>query len=147
MRVEIGSTENRLGKSIIIILNEYQGGLLRSCGRAANQLFEVGCCGEGTGPGIAYKRTQASQNNPWSWVLEGLDESDLTSGRNGLGGGSIGHEIDRFDVGHGSPAHCKIPASSVGHADDLGLSIKESRFLMINTLGTRTDKKRNCILI
>jgi hypothetical protein len=58
-------------------LTGQKGGLWRSRGRAANFLFGVGRCGEGTGPGVPYKRTAASNYPELSWIFEGIDKDEL----------------------------------------------------------------------
>jgi hypothetical protein len=120
------------------------GGLWRGRGRAANYLLGVGCCGEGTGPGVAYKRT-ANLNASLSWLFDGIPEDELI-GEHGFGGGASGDEIDRMDHEYGSPLNSIVVASSVGHPDWFGLFPEDVGFPMINTLGTQTDLIRSDIV-
>lgn len=126
-------------------LTGQKGGLWRSRGRAANFLFGVGCCGEGTGPGVPYKRTAASNDPKLSWIFEGIDKDDLL-GVEGFGGGASGDEIDRHDVKLGSPLNSIVLASSTGHSDDFGLFPEDMVFPMVNLLGTQTDLIRSDIV-
>lgn len=105
-------------------LTGQKGGLWRSRGRAANYLFGIGCCGEGTGPGVPYARTGASKSASFAGACEGIGDSDLI-GVQGFGGGASRDEIDRFNITNGSPANAVVLATSTGHADDSGLFPEE----------------------
>lgn len=126
-------------------LNGAQGGLWRSRGRAANYLVGLGCCGEGIGPGVPYKRV-ANLDGKYSWVFEGLGPEELI-GEHGFGGGASGDEIDRWDTEYGSPANAVILASSTGHSDEFGLFPEDAVFPITDTLGTQTDRIRSDMAI
>jgi hypothetical protein len=123
-----------------------QGGLWRSRGRPANVLFGVGCCGEGLGPGVPYRRTTAASEPPYSWIFNGIPEGDLL-GVNGFGGGASGDEIDSFSIENGSPLNTVVLATSTGHPDEFGIFPEEVGFPMTATLGTQTDKIRSDMII
>lgn len=123
-----------------------KGGLWRSRGRQANYLVGLGCCGEGIGPGVPYKRSAKSYNPEWAWAFSGIDPSLELLGVNGFGGGASGDEIDRFDAANGSPAGGTVLATSIGHSDDFGLFPEDCQFPMVNTLGTQTDLVRSDIV-
>lgn len=126
--------------------NGAQGGLWRSRGLPANVLRGVGCCGEGLGPGVPYRKTKQAGSPSWSWVFAGTESQDIF-GQNGFGGGASGDEIDRFDVENGSPAETIVLATSTGHPDEFGLFPEDSGFPMIDTLGTQTDKIRSDLTV
>ncbi|KAJ4363225.1 hypothetical protein N0V83_010345 [Neocucurbitaria cava] len=123
-----------------------QGGLWRSRGRPPNVLFGVGCCGEGIGPGVPYRRTDAARDESYSWVFEGIPDHELL-GVHGFGGGASGDEIDSFNLDNGSPANTVVLASSTGHPDEFGLFPEESGFPMVDTLGTQTNRIRSDMTI
>ena len=133
-------------------LNGAQGGLWRSRGRSANALFGIGCCGEGVGPGVPYRRTavaakaDAKKEARFAWVFEGLGPDELI-GEFGFGGGASGDEIDRWDPLHGSPEEAVVLASSTGHSDDFALFPEDYGFQDVKTLGTQTDRVRSDIVL
>lgn len=127
-------------------LNGARGGLWRSLGRAANYLFAMGCCGEGVGPGVAYKRTDVGQNGRYAWVFEGLSETELI-GEYGFGGGASGDEIDRWDPVHGSPEDAVVLATTIGHPDEFVLFPEDFGFQQTNITGTGTDLVRSDLVL
>jgi hypothetical protein len=125
-------------------LEGQRGGLWRSRGMSCNTLFGVGFCGQGTGPGVPYKRTEASRDPKLSWMFTGVD-GDLI-GEHGFGGGASGDEIDRYDVGNGSPQSALTLATSIGHSDEFGIAIEDLGFPAVNTLGTQTNLVRSDVV-
>lgn len=122
-------------------LDGQRGGLWRSRRMSCNTLFGVGFCAQGTGPGVPYRRTEASRDQRFSWMFDGV-RGDLI-GTLGFGGGASGDEIDRYDVKNGSPLDVSILATSTGHGDDFGITIEDLDFPALNTLGTQTDRIRS----
>lgn len=125
-------------------LDGQRGGLWRSRGMSCNTLFGVGFCAQGTGLGVPYRRTEASQVTKYSWMFEGV-EGDLI-GTHGFGGGASGDEIDRYGIENGSPRDALILATSTGHSDDFGIAIEDLLYPALNTLGTQTDRIRSDIV-
>ncbi|KAG0649925.1 N,N-dimethylformamidase heavy chain [Hyphodiscus hymeniophilus] len=129
-------------------LNGQLGGLWRDYGKAANYLLGVGCCGEGTGGGVAYRRKDNlcnTQAGLVSWMFKDIPEGELL-GENSLGalgGGASADEIDRMDFTYGSPSNIVVVASSIGHPDQFGLFPEDVGFPMMKTLGTQTDLIRS----
>ncbi|KAK3076436.1 hypothetical protein LTS18_013011, partial [Coniosporium uncinatum] len=111
---------------------------------SCNTLFGVGFSGQGTGPGVPYRRTEASRDPNLSWMFTGV-ESDLI-GEHGFGGGASGDEIDRFDVENGSPESALTLATSIGHSDDYGIAIEDLSYPALNTLGTQTNMIRSDVV-
>ncbi|EXJ83492.1 hypothetical protein A1O1_07115 [Capronia coronata CBS 617.96] len=126
-------------------LNGTQGGLWRTRGRSSHGLFGISFCGEGTGPGVPYKRTGAAENASFKWMFEGIPDGGLI-GEYGLGGGASGDEIDSFDLACGSPTNAVVVASSTGHPDEFGIAPECVGFPIINTLGTQTNEIRSDIV-
>ncbi|OKL63373.1 hypothetical protein UA08_01695 [Talaromyces atroroseus] len=125
-------------------LDGQRGALWRSRGMSCNTLFGVGFCAQGTGPGVPYRRTEASRDPRLSWMFTGVD-GDLI-GEHGFGGGASGDEIDRYDVGNGSPLTAVILATSIGHSDDFGIAVEDLGYPAVNTLGTQTDLIRSDVV-
>lgn len=121
-----------------------RGGLWRSRGMSCNTLFGVGFCAQGTGLGVPYRRTGESKNPRLSWMFTGID-GDLI-GEYGFGGGASGDEIDRYDVGNGSPEGALTLATSTGHSDDFGIAVEDLTFPALNTLGTQTNLIRSDVV-
>ncbi|KAJ0421687.1 hypothetical protein BJY00DRAFT_323172 [Aspergillus carlsbadensis] len=121
------------------------GGLWRSLGRAPNLLFGIGSCASGKGPGRPYIPTPEALSNPsLSWLWKGLDESSKKLlGTQGLAGGASGDELDRLDVGIGSPASAILLARSERHDDHFMLFNEELIFPMIGTLGSTSALVRS----
>jgi hypothetical protein len=126
-------------------LNGQQGGLWRSRGRSSHGLFGVAFNAEGTGPGVPYKRSEASFRPEFAWMFEGLSPDELI-GEYGLGGGASGDEIDSYDVQCGSPIHATVIATSVGHPDSFGITPECTTFPILATLGTQTREIRSDIV-
>ena len=125
-------------------LDGQRGGLWRSRGMSCNTLFGVGFCAQGTGLGVPYKRTEASRDDNLWWMFTGVGEDII--GEHGFGGGASGDEIDRFDVGNGSPAGALTLATSTGHSDDFGIAVEDLTFPALNTLGTQTNLIRSDVV-
>lgn len=125
-------------------LDGQRSGLWRSRGMSCNTLFGVGFCAQGGGPGVPYRRTEASEDPKLAWMFTGV-EGDLI-GEYGLGGGASGDEIDRYDVLNGSPESVLVLATSIGHSDEFGIAVEELSFPALNTLGTQTDLIRSDIV-
>lgn len=125
-------------------LDGRRGGLWRSRGMSCNTLFGVGFCGQGTGPGVPYKRTEASRDPKLAWMFTGVGE--ILIGEHGFGGGASGDEVDRFDVGNGRPEGALTLATSTGHSDEFGIAVEELMFPALKTTGTQTDLIRSDVV-
>jgi len=132
------------GGDRIFSSNGQSGLLWRSRGLAANYLFGVGCCAEGPGPGVPYKRTEASKDAALAWMFDGITEDELL-GEHGFGGGASGDEIDKCDFGIGSPHNTIVVATSTGHPDEFGMFPEDVFYPYQNVLGTQTREVRSDI--
>lgn len=126
-------------------LNGTQGGLWRTRGRSSHFLFGVAFCGEGAGPGVPFKRCDASFDPQFKWMFDGIPDDELI-GEFGLGGGASGDEIDSFDIACGSPTNAVVVATTPGHPDDFGIAPECTGFPIIDTLGTQTREIRSDIV-
>lgn len=125
------------------------GGLWMSRGRSSHGLFGVSFNGEGTGPGVPFKRTPASHDPRFAWMFESMPSSFLEDGifgANGLGGGASGDEVDSYSILRGSPAAATIIATSTGHPDAFGIAPECTTFPIIKTLGSQTNEIRSDIV-
>ncbi|ETI28136.1 hypothetical protein G647_00585 [Cladophialophora carrionii CBS 160.54] len=130
------------GGERVMSLTGQQGGLWRSRGRSSHGLFGVAFCGEGTGPGVPFKRNDESYDSKFDWMFRDIP-SDQLIGEYGLGGGASGDEIDSFDLLCGSPATATVIASSTGHSDEFGIAPECTAFPITGTLGTQTKEIRS----
>ena len=88
------------------------GGLWRRNGRPPQALVGVGFSAQGSFEGSHYRRR--TQDPAFDWVFEGVD-GDVIGDHGLCGGGAAGFELDRADVGLGTPADATVLASSEGH--------------------------------
>ncbi|RFU80548.1 large subunit of -dimethylformamidase [Trichoderma arundinaceum] len=130
------------GGDRIFSSNGQSGLLWRSRGLPANCLFGVGCCAEGPGPGVPYKRTDAGKDASFAWIFDGIGEDELL-GENGFGGGASGDEMDKCDYTIGSPHNTVVVATSIGHPDRFGMFPEDMSFPFQNVLGTQTKEVRS----
>ncbi|KAH7250799.1 hypothetical protein MRS44_000059 [Fusarium solani] len=126
-------------------LNGELGGLWRSLGRSPNELWGIGSCASGKGPGRPFIPTEEALNNPsLAWLWKGLnEESKRLLGTKGLAGGASGDELDRLDVAIGSPENAILLARSERHDDHFMLFNEELIFPMIGTLGSTSPLVRS----
>ena len=103
------------------------GGLWRFRNRQAQKLVGVGFTSLGTGPGRPYRRQQASFDPRAAFIFESIGSDELIGNFDSLvqEQGAAGFEIDRFDLGLGSPAHTLLLASSFGHSDGFQCALED----------------------
>lgn len=133
------------GGERFLSINGMQGGIWRSRGRSSHGLFGVAFNAEGTGPGVPFKRTEASFDPLLAWMFRDIPAGDLI-GEFGLGGGASGDEIDSYDIACGSPATATVIATSTGHPDTFGITPECTMFPILKTLGSQTDEIRSDIV-
>jgi N,N-dimethylformamidase len=88
---------------------ERLGGLWEDAGRPPNATVGVGFGGFGNGPSMVFRRTEASHDDRWSWIFEGVDGEVF--GEAGLNSGA-GNEFDAFDPGRTPPGESVVIATS-----------------------------------
>ncbi|KAL4884615.1 hypothetical protein BJY04DRAFT_232991 [Aspergillus karnatakaensis] len=145
-RADVGARTHELphGERIHSLTGQL-GGLWRSLGRPPNLLFGIGSCASGKGDGRPFIPTPEALNNPsLAWFWAGLEESSKQLlGTKGLAGGASGDELDRFDIGIGSPVSAILLAQSERHDDHFMLFNEELIFPMIGTLGSTSELVRS----
>lgn len=103
------------------------GGLWRRLGRPPNRVAGVGFAAQGFGASGHYRRQPGWDDERVAFATEGLADREVLGDHGTIGGGAAGHEIDRFDLRLGSPAHAVVLASSEGLPADM-LRTKEEHF-------------------
>jgi len=93
------------------------GGLWRRIGRPAHKLVGIGFTSQGIYIGYPYTVNNAMNDPRVAFVRQGL-EKELQPGvklgeRGYMGGGAVGHELDRADFRLGTPRHALILATGV----------------------------------
>lgn len=132
------------GAEFVHSLTGEQGGLWRARGRTSNYTFGIGSAACGLGPGVGFKRTQASYDENLAWIWKGIARDDTIGA---FGGGASGDEIDRYDETLGSPKGAVVLATSFQHSSLFGAFNEEIMFPMIDTMGPTCDKVRSDIVI
>ncbi|KAK5202402.1 hypothetical protein LTR41_011845 [Exophiala xenobiotica] len=92
------------------------GGMWRARGVPCNLLTGTGTCSEGPYEGVPYHRTAAAREQQYAWIFQGLDQEELI-GEYGLAGPASGNEMDKHDVGNGSPSSSVVLATTMGHSE------------------------------
>ena len=117
--------------------NGEYGGLWRRLGKPPNELVGIGFAAQGFDGGTYYRVEPGALDPRVSFIVEGVDSSDIWGDFGNQGGGAAGEEIDRHDISLGSPAHAVVLATSENHRPGM-LRVKEE-FHMMEPLGN--DKK------
>lgn len=94
------------------------GGLWRQRGRGPNRLTGVGMTAQGwdeKAPG--YRRMPDSHRPQAAFLFEGIGEDEVIGDFGLIMNGASGDELDRFDIGRGSPEDTLVVARSTGHSD------------------------------
>ncbi|MEM1313626.1 MAG: N,N-dimethylformamidase beta subunit family domain-containing protein [Pseudomonadota bacterium] len=108
------------------------GGLWRRQDRPPQALAGVGFSAQGQFEGSLYRLTAAARQARAGWIFDCVPGE--TIGDFGLsGGGAAGFELDRADVGLGTPGHALILARSEGHSDTFVL-VHEEQLTHLKTL-------------
>ena len=94
------------------------GGLWRHRGRPPQAIVGVGPAAMGWGPAAGYVRQQDSFDERAAFVFEGIGDDevigDFEDSFSAATAGAAGDEIDRLDLGLGSPRHALLLATSAG---------------------------------
>ncbi|MDB5577056.1 MAG: hypothetical protein JWR80_2232 [Bradyrhizobium sp.] len=115
-----GGTEtwSAAGGEVTISLSGEAGGLWKDRGRAPQRYVGVGMAAQGADRGAPYRRTPQSYDERAAFIFAGIDNELLGDfPALVLGHGAAGYEIDRADVGLGTPRHALVLASSTGFSD------------------------------
>jgi N,N-dimethylformamidase len=104
-----------------------KGGIWRNRGRSPQKLTGVGFASEGMDQSRAYQRMPDSRDLAVAWVFEGVTAERF--GDFGLGqNGAAGLEIDRYDLGLGTPPGTYLLATSEPFSDAYPHVVEEIMF-------------------
>ena len=114
--------ETEVGESYHAFDGSY-GGLWRRIGRSSHRLVGISFTAQGTYNGHPYKTTEGIMDPRVAFLRQGI-ENQLTAGiqigeRGHMGGGAVGHELDRIDFGLGTPRNALVVAEGhvIGHPE------------------------------
>ncbi len=89
-----------------------RGGLWRHRGRAPQGIVGVGFAAEGGGGSADYVRLPDSHDARAAFIFDGVGADEVIGSFGNNGGGAAGDEIDRADVGLGTPPDALLLATS-----------------------------------
>ena len=119
------------------------GGLWRHLGRPAQALVGVGYVSMGFDRSSPLRRLPASFDPRAAFIFEGIGADEAIGDFGLMGDGVAGIEIDRADVGLGTPPHALVLASSVGeHSDAYRVSLEDLVYNSPTASGTMSDLVR-----
>lgn len=108
-----GGWEDSPGESYLSSTGE-RSGPWRFRGRAGYKIWGTSYCAHALEQGTYFVRLPDAHDDRIGWILNGVEEDRI--GDFGLEyGGAAGVEIDRYDVGLGTPPHTMLLASSFDH--------------------------------
>ncbi|MDT0634836.1 N,N-dimethylformamidase beta subunit family domain-containing protein [Spectribacter hydrogenooxidans] len=118
-----------------------KSGIWRNRGRSPQKTVGVGFASEGMDESSAYRKLPDAEDPAVSWVLDGVDGEVF--GDNGLAlGGAAGLELDRYDLGLGTPPGAWLLAASEGHSDNYPHVSEEVMFNFPGLGGTQDFQVR-----
>jgi N,N-dimethylformamidase len=85
---------------------------------------------------VPYRRMPDSYHRSVAWMFEGV-EGEIVGDFGLAGGGGAGIEVDRYDLGLGTPPHARIIASSERFTDNYPLVQEEVMFMIPGLGGTQ----------
>lgn len=103
------------------------GGLWRNRGRAPQKLLGIGFTAQGFDEAKPYFRQPDSFDTDVAWIFDGVGADEPIGDQPNLilGHGAAGHEVDRFDIRFGTPAHTKLLATATGFSDSYQAVVEE----------------------
>lgn len=93
-----------------------KGGIWRNRGRPPQKIMGVGFTSEGMDESMPYRTLPDAQVPAVAWVLAGV-KSEVFGDSGLAGNGASGLELDRYDLGWGTPPNTWLLAASEGHSD------------------------------
>ena len=119
------------------------GGMWRQVGRPPQSVAGVGFVSMGFDRSSPYRRLPASFDPRAAFIFEGVGPDDVIGDFGLMGDGAAGIEIDRADVGLGTPPHALVVASSVGtHSDIYRTTLEDLEYNSPVASGTMSDQVR-----
>jgi N,N-dimethylformamidase len=119
-----------------------RSGLWRSRGRAPQKIVGLGFTAEGMDQSQYFERMPDSFHKRVSWIMDGIGDEEPIGDFGLAAGGAGGIELDRYELGLGSPPHSLILASTSGHSDNYLLGSEEVTYAFPGRGGTQDAQVR-----
>ncbi len=119
-----------------------RSGLWRARGRAPQKIVGLGFTAEGMDQSQYFERMPDSFHKRVSWILDGIGDEEPIGDFGLAAGGAGGIELDRYELGLGSPPHSLILASTSGHSDNYLLGSEEVTYAFPGRGGTQDAQVR-----
>ena len=119
-----------------------RSGLWRSRGRAPQKIVGLGFTAEGMDASEPFERMPDSFHRRVSWIMDGIGEEELIGDFGLACGGAGGVELDRYELGLGTPPHTLLIASTIGHSDNYPLVSEEVTYAFPGRGGTQDAQVR-----
>ena len=100
------------------------GGMWRARGRIPSKVCGLTFTAYGFDVSSYYRREEDSKRPECVWIFEGVGENEIIGDFGLVGGGAAGLELDRYDLGFGTPHNAYLLARSEGHTN-LMLQVNE----------------------
>lgn len=119
-----------------------RSGLWRSRGRAPQKIVGLGFTAEGMDASQPFERMPDSFHKRVAWIFNGVGAEEPIGDFGLAGGGAGGIEIDRYELGLGTPPHTLLVASTSGHSDNYPLVSEEVTYAFPGRGGTQDAQVR-----
>jgi N,N-dimethylformamidase len=119
-----------------------KSGLWRNRGRAPQKIVGLGFTTEGMDESQPFERMPDSFHRRGSWIMEGVGDEELIGDFGLAGGGAGGIELDRYELGLGTPPHTLLLAATIGHSDNYPLVSEEVTYAFPGRGGTQDAQVR-----
>src|SRR3990167_3248496 len=119
-----------------------KSGLWRNRGRAPQKIVGLGFTTECMDESQPFERMPDSFHRRASWIMEGVGDEELIGDFGLAGGGAGGIELDRYELGLGTPPHTLLLAATIGHSDNYPLVSEEVTYAFPGRGGTQDAQVR-----
>jgi N,N-dimethylformamidase len=119
-----------------------KSGLWRSRGRAPQKIVGLGFTAEGMDESQPFERMPDSFHKRAAWIMAGIGDEEPIGDFGLAAGGAGGIEVDRYELGLGTPPHTLLLASTWGHSDNYPLVSEEVTYAFPGRGGTQDAQVR-----
>ena len=119
-----------------------KSGLWRSRGRAPQKIVGLGFTAEGMDESQPFERMPDSFHRRVSWIFDRVGDEEPIGDFGLAAGGAGGIELDRYELGLGTPPHTLLVASTSGHSDNYPLVSEEVTYAFPGRGGTQDAQVR-----
>ena len=116
-----------------------RSGLWRNRNRAPNKLFGVGFTSEGFDRSGPFRPLSDWKDERVAFVTAGCVDDQYIGDFGLVGGGAAGYEVDRYDLGLGTPPHSLLLASSDGQHSENYPRTQEEIYFPFDGMGGQDD--------